>query len=126
MKESIRKYLCIIALASITGTINAQRRWHHSPPRHRVVYVSPKVVVRPANIIRATTSSKDRLAMAVAYLKENKYLKISKYANMTGITKSNAEAELNAFCLGKHNVLVKTMINGKVRYTLAKRFIQQN
>lgn len=112
--------MCIVALASVAGTAFAQCSRHHGPIRHRAVCVSPRIVVRPAIAVRAVTGSKDRLAMAMAYLKEHEYLKASKYARMTGLSKSRAEAELDAFCTGKHNPLVKVRVHGKTRYALAR------
>ena len=50
--------------------------------------------------------------MALAYLKSNKVLSISKYSKMTGLTTSMAEAELDAFAINKGNP-IKMVVNGK-------------
>jgi hypothetical protein len=117
--KMIKKGLCIVALASITITASAQRLCHRYPHRTHVTVVSPSVIVKPTKVIKVTTTSKDRLAMAIAYLRENKYLMVSDYARMTGLTKNSAQAELNAFCARKHSPLLKIFEDGITRYTLA-------
>ena len=50
--------------------------------------------------------------MALAYLKNNKSLSISKYSKITGLTNATAEAELDAFAVNKQNP-IKMILNGK-------------
>lgn len=61
------------------------------------------VAVKPSVVV-CTTSGIDRgerLAMAMAWLKSNKYLNARQYSKMTGLSKSAAEAELDAFSRDK-------------------------
>lgn len=64
-------------------------------------------------------SKKDRLEMALAYLRNNKTLTASKYCKMTGMNSTMAEAELDAFVANKKNP-IRIVFNGKKKlYVLA-------
>ena len=63
-------------------------------------------------------SKKDRLEMAIAYLKNNKALSISKYSKMTGLTSATAEAELDAFSACRNNRIAMVMNGKKKMYVL--------
>ena len=102
-------------MALVGTTAFAQhRRYSHL---HPYMYYRPTVVTvvnRPAvtTHISNRMSKKDRLEMALAYIKNNKALSISKYCKMTGLTKATAEAELDAFANSKSNP-IKVVLNGK-------------
>ena len=113
----------MMALASATGF--AQHR-HHAYAHHsysRYGFCRPAVVTvvsRPAVTTRISNrlSKKDRLDMALAYLKSNKTLSVSKYSKMTGLTRATAEAELDAFAASKTNP-IKMVGNGKKKLYVA-------
>ncbi len=108
--------LGMMALVSTTGF--AQHRYPgYAHPYNHYGYYRPAVVTivnRPAvtTHISNRLSKKDRLDMALAYLKNNKTLSISKYCKMTGLTRATAEAELDAFAVSKANP-IKMVMNGK-------------
>ena len=113
MKTKINiKKATLVAITMLIGTTAfAQHRYYrHSYCRPAVV----TVVNRPAvtSHVSNRLSKKDRLNMALAYLKSNKTLSISKYGKMTGLTRATAEAELDAFALSKSNP-IKMVMNGK-------------
>ena len=85
--------MAIMAAILSCGTANAQR-WHRHYRPYRVV----TVVSRPARTVHVTNSftQKERFGMAMAYLKNHGYLTVKKYAKMTGLTKTAAEAEPDA------------------------------
>ncbi len=116
IKTNIKK-ATVVALMTLAGTTAfAQHRHYYGHVRyygyHRPAVVT--VVNRPAVTTHVSNrlSKKDRLEMALAYLKNNKQLTISKYCKMTGLTKATAEAELDAFTLSKGNP-IKMVTNGK-------------
>ncbi len=106
------KKATLIGLITMIGTTTFAQHRHHPVPRHS----GPAVVVvdRPATFshISNRLSKKDRLNMALAYLKSNKTLSISKYSKMTGLKRATAEAELDAFAMNKNNP-IKMIMNGK-------------
>lgn len=111
---NIKKMTLFSIMALVGTTAFAQHRRYsrvHPYPYHPIVVTA---VNRPAVIIRINNrlSKKDRLNMALAYLKSNKSLSISKYGKMTGLTKTTAEAELDAFAISKSNP-IKMVFNGK-------------
>ena len=111
---NIKKVTLATMIALVGTTASAQHRHygHVHPYLYRPAIVT--VVNRPAvtTHISNRLSKKDRLAMALAYLKSNKSLSISKYSKMTGLTNATAEAELDAFAISKSNP-IKMVLNGK-------------
>lgn len=109
----------LIAIMALIGTyVFAQRRHYsciHHYGHHRPIVTT--VVARPTVTTRISNrlSKQDRLEMAVAYLKNNPQLTISKYSNMTGLTKATAEAELDAFAVSKKNP-IRMVVNGKKKH----------
>lgn len=99
-------------MISIVGSAQARPYRHVSHIGYRRPVVAA-VVTRPAvtKHISNRFSKKDRLEMAVAYLKGHKTLSVSKYAKMTGLEKTMAKAELDAFALNKNNP-IKAVVNG--------------
>lgn len=102
---NIRK-AALVAMTLLFGTTafaqpRHYRHWRSYAGRPAVV----TVVNRPAVTVRVSNrfSKKDRLDMALAYLKNNKSLNVSKYRKMTGLTNATAEAELDAFAVSKNN-----------------------
>jgi hypothetical protein len=108
--------ILVITMALICGTANAQHRNRHYYP-HRVV----TVVTRPdvTSHISNRFNQKERLAMAVAYLKTNKYLTIKQYVKMTQLNKAAAEAELDAFAMDKKKP-IQLVIRGKKKVYIKK------
>ena len=111
---NIKKMTLFSIMALVGTTAFAQHRRYsrvHPYTYHPIVVTA---VNRPAVIIRINNrlSKKDRLNMALAYLKSNKSLSISKYGKMTGLSKTTAEAELDAFAISKSNP-IKMVFNGK-------------
>lgn len=101
--------ILIIAMAFVCQTIDAQpRRWRHRP-RTVVAVVTPSVEVCHDN---CRFSQKERLAMAMSYLKDHAYLTIKRYAKMTELSKAAAEAELDAFAMDKKKPL-QMVLKGK-------------
>ncbi len=116
IKTNIKKG-AVIALMTLAGTTAfAQHRHYYGHVRyfgyHRQAVVT--VVNRPAvtTHISNRLSKKDRLEMALAYLKNNKSLTVSRYCKMTGLAKATAEAELDAFAASNSNP-IKMVMNGK-------------
>ncbi len=117
MKSIINiKKAMLVAITMLIGTTAFAQRGYYRHV-HPYSYYRPAVVTvvnRPAvtSHISNRLSKKDRLNMAIAYLKSNKTLSISKYGKMTGLTKATAEAELDAFAFSKSNP-IKMVMNGK-------------
>ncbi len=115
MKTSIKikKGLLIALMAWACTTAFAQHRHYHG--YHRPIVTT--VVARPVVTTRISNrlSKQDRLEMALAYLKANPLLTISKYSKMTGLCKAVAEAELDAFALDKKSP-IRIVINGKSKH----------
>ncbi len=108
------KKAMLIGMMALMGTTGFAQRRHHVHPHS---YYRPAVVTvvnRPAvtSHISNRLSKKDRLDMALAYLRNNKTLSISKYSKMTGLARATAEAELDAFAVSKANP-IKMVVNGK-------------
>ncbi len=57
--------------------------------------------------------------MALAYIKNNGYLSVSKYRSITGLDRQFAQAELDSFSLDKKDPIVRMAQGRKVVYTLA-------
>lgn len=110
--------ILVIALALVCGSANAQH-WRRYNPYHpdRVV----TVVVRPdvTSHVSNRFNQKERLAMAVAYLETHKYLTIKQYAKMTRLSKTSAEAELDAFAMDKKKP-IQLVIRGKKKVYIRK------
>ena len=109
IKEKVGMLILVMLL--ICGAVIAQH-WRHYCyyPSNRVV----TVVVKPdmLHYISNRFNRKERLAMAMAYLKTNKYLTIKQYAKMTQLSRAAAEAELDAFAMDKKNP-IQLVIRGK-------------
>ena len=123
----MRTVLLTTALAAIfmlSGPASAEARgpyrhrgWHHrnyvaaTVPSYRTVRVE-----RTTTIIQ--TSRQERKFMALAYIKKNGYLTVSKYCGFTGWDSKFAEAELDSFTLDRKDPLFRTKKGNKVVYTL--------
>lgn len=73
----------------------------------------PKARVRTVTThVSNRFSQKERLAMVEAYLDTHAALTVSRYAQMTGLSKLTAEVELDVFAMeGKNNIAV--VVKGK-------------
>lgn len=109
--------MAIIVVVLSCGTANAQR-WHrYHRPYHAVAVVSrPAVTVHVSNHF----TQKERFRMAMAYLKNHKYLTIKKYAKMTELSNAAAKAELDAFVADKDRPIEAVMRGKKKMYILKK------
>lgn len=123
----MRTVLLTTALAAIfmlSGPASAEARgpyrhrgWHHGSfvtaavPSYRTVRVE-----RTTTIIR--TSRQERKLMALAYIKKNGYITVSKYRGFTGLDRQFAEAELDSFTLDRKDPLFRSMKGKKIVYTL--------
>lgn len=123
----MRTVLLTAALAAIfmlSGPASAEARgpyrhrgWHHrsyvtaTVPSYRTVRVE-----RTTTIIQ--TSRQERKLMALAYIKKNGYLTVSKYCGFTGFDSQFAEAELDSFTLDRKDPLFRSMKGKKIVYTL--------
>ncbi len=120
IKMNFKKATLIAITMLISTTAFAQHRHygHVHPYTYRPAVVT--IVNRPAvtTHISNRLSKKDRLDMALAYLKNNKSLSISKYSKMTGLTKATAEAELDAFAFSNSSP-IKIIMNGKKKLYVA-------
>ena len=118
---NIRKVM-LIAMLALFATTSFARYRHcghaHHYPNHRSAVVT--VVNRPSVTARTInrTNKKDRLEMALAYLKSHKSLSVSAYRKMTGLTNAMAEAELDAFAFSRSNP-IKLIMDGKKKLYVA-------
>lgn len=124
----MRTVLLTTALAAIfmlSGPASAEargpyrhREWHHrsyvtaTVPSYRTV----RVEQRTTTIIQ--TSRQERKLMALAYIKKNGYLTVSKYCGFTGLDSQFAEAELDSFTLDRKDPFFRSMKGKKMVYTL--------
>lgn len=124
----MRTVLLTTALAAIfmlSGPASAEARgpyrhrgWHHrsyvtaTVPSYRTV----RVEQRTTTIIQ--TSRQERKLMALAYIKKNGYLTVSKYCGFTGLDSQFAEAELDSFTLDRKDPFFRSMKGKKMVYTL--------
>lgn len=107
--------ILVIVMALVCGTVNAQHwRWHYHYRPHRAV----TVVARPyvTSHVSNHFNSKERLAMAMAYLETHQYLTIRQYAKITQLSKVSAEAELDAFAMDKKKPIQLVIREGKKVY----------
>lgn len=101
--------ILVIAMSLVCGIAKAQHwRSHYRPNRVVTVMVRPDVT----SIVSNRFNQKERLAMAVAYLKTHEFLTINQYAKMTQLSKTSAEAELDAFAMDKKKP-IQPAIRGK-------------
>ena len=110
--------MTIMVIVFSCGTADAQR-WHRHYRPYRVV----TVVSRPARTVHVTNSftQKERFGMAMAYLKNYGYLTVKKYAKMTGLSKTAAKAELEAFAADKDKPVTAVIRDGKKVYVIRDR-----
>ena len=112
---NIKKAMLITMTALFATTAVAQHR-HYGNARHHACH-SPAVIMvvnRPAVTVRTGNhmTKKDRLEMALAYLKSHKSLGVSTYRKITGLANAAAEAELDAFAFSRSNP-IKLVMDGK-------------
>jgi hypothetical protein len=111
------KNTVLIVMMALAGTPAFAQHRHYShmrPYPYHYHHATAVIVNRPAvtTHINNRFSKKNRLDMALAYLKNNKALSISKYSKMTGLPNATAEAELDAFAASNQNP-IKMVLNGK-------------
>lgn len=101
----------LLALSCLTAGAQRHRRYYR-PTRVTTVVSRPVVVARVNNRF----NQRERLAMALAYLRSHAYLTVRQYARMTQLTKASAEAELDAFAADRVKP-IQLVVNGKKKYT---------
>lgn len=119
----IRRWFFANMLILSTVTVFAQPIRHgyrHYHSLHRPVVTT--IVTRPATTTRITNrlSKQDRLDMALAYLRTKKdVLTVKKYSQITGLSTSIAEAELDVFSINKNIPIKQTKSGNKKVYVLS-------
>lgn len=104
--------LALIALMTASQASAQPRRWR-VPVRPAVTIVTrPAVTVGVSNKL----SQSDRLSMALAYIHNHGYITVKEYARITGLRKSIAEAELDAFATGRRKPLTAVVKGRKKVY----------
>ena len=112
---NVKKYIfVIIAVMMCGGEVQARRRCiiHRTPVSHVTIvnrYAPGIKVVQRFN-------QKERWNMVVAYLKSHPCINAKIYANITGLSKKVAEAELDAFTIDKNRNLVVNGVGKKKTY----------
>lgn len=104
-----RTGIWVFVLALVCMSANAQCGYRHYRP-YRTVPVAVRYDVISHVCNRFT--QKERLMLAMAYLEKHKCLTINRYAKMTHLGKSSAEAELDAFAMDKENP-IRLVVKGK-------------
>lgn len=109
----------VAALFALVCTTSTAHR-HVRPLRSHGVHVAmrPHYAVRPAVTVRINNriTQKERLGMAMAYIRKNGAISPKEYAKITGLQKKTAEAELESFAADKRKPIVATARNGKTVY----------
>lgn len=115
----IKNCIWVTVFVLICGTATAQCRY---PSHYFGRYPVTTVVVKPVTTVRVSQriAQKERLAIVIAYLNDNKYLSIKEYAKMTGLTKKTAEAELDAFSNDRKKPIIMVMAGKKKLYALER------
>lgn len=111
----IRTGLVAVSIALLGTTAMAQPRHYH-----RYGHGVRTVVVKPAATAHVVNrmDKNDRLAMAVAYIKDKGTITARKYAKITGLARTTAEAELEVFANDKRCPVVRAASSRKSVYTL--------
>lgn len=113
--KTLRAAAVALTMALALGTTAAQPkyRYHNAYPKRP--YVVRTLVSAP---VSNTVTKKDRLAMALAYLNKKPTMTVNKYAKLTGLPVSMAEAELEAFAIDRRSPIVVVAKGKKRLYTL--------
>ena len=108
------KVMILAALITVAGSgqIEARGRHHHGVRPQRVVVHVP--ASRPVVTSRVSNrcARQERLAMAIAYLRNHKHLTVKQYAKITSLDRNAAEAELDVFAMNR-NIPIRAIIKGK-------------
>ena len=67
-------------------------------------------------------NQRERMAMALAFLKSHPYLTVKDYEKMTSLRKEAAEAELEAFVMNR-NIPIRSYLKGKKKYYVIQKKI---
>lgn len=90
------------------------RHYIHRTARVAVVHTPIHRHIVTSRVINRF-SQKERLALALAYLKNNPNLTVKQYVKITSLGKEAAEAELDAFAQDR-NIPVHTIVDGKKKF----------
>lgn len=108
------KVMILAALITVAGSgqIEARGRHHHGVRPPRVVVHVP--ASRPVVTSRISNRfcRQERLAMAIAYLRNHKHLTVKQYTKITSLDRNAAEAELDVFAMNR-NIPIRAIIKGK-------------
>ena len=119
----MRTVLLTTALAAIfmlSGPASAEARgpYRHRGWHHRSYVTATVPSCRTVRVERTTTiiqtSRQERKLMALAYIKKNGYLTVSKYCGFTRLDSQFAEAELDSFTLDRKDPLFRSMKGKKM------------
>ncbi len=117
--------MAAILMLAVSASADARGPHRHGGfGRHHRCYATAVVPsVRTVRVKHSSTvnrsSRPERKLMALAYIKNNGYLSVSKYRSITGLDRQFAQAELDSFSLDKKDPIVRVMQGRKVVYTLA-------
>lgn len=110
-KIKIKALVILGIMATSYSQANVQR--HHIQRPARVVVVP---MPKPHHVVSSQVSNhfnrKERLAMAIAYLINNRKITAKQYARITSLYKVAAETELDAFALDRKTP-IRAIIEGK-------------
>lgn len=114
--SKIKTGIITFMLSLISSYTQAQGHRH---ARHglRVRTMVVKSVVKPTKVGSINKSA--RLNMAIAYIKSNGVLTVTRYSKLTGLTHSSARAELMAFASDRHNPVIVIKNGHKTSFALA-------
>lgn len=108
------KVMVFAALITVAGSGQIEARGRHPhgvrPPRVVVHVPASRPVV--TSRISNRFCRQERLAMAIAYLRNHKYLTVKQYTKITSLNKNAAEAELDVFAMNR-NIPIRAIIKGK-------------
>ena len=121
IKMNFKSAIVISTMAMVSVTALAQHRHsnHIRPYGYHSKFIRT-IVQRPVATVRIDNymNKKDRLDMALAYLKTHEFLSVSTYRKMTGLSQVAAEAELDVFANSMRNPIKKIQDGRKKFYVL--------
>lgn len=102
----VKSRILILAasLALMCGTANARHHRYYGGRPYCHPHVTTVIRTAPPRAVHVNRiTKKDRLKMAVAYMKANTYMSAKQYAKITGLKKDIAQAELSVFAQDSKN-----------------------
>lgn len=114
IKAGLAAFILLLAIQPA----DARLRHRHSRPTFRVTVVTPRPAP-PVRLARLSTPH-ERLARAQAYLSSHKSISVKRYSRLTGLTKSAARTELDAFTRDRSSHIVAVGTGKRRCYTLVR------